>query len=306
MALRFALIGAAGYVAPKHMQAIKDIGGQLVAVLDPHDSVGILDRYFPECLYFREPERFDRFLSKNPVDYVSICSPNYLHDCHSLMAMRNGADVICEKPLVCNERNLDNLSEWEQKTGSRVNAILQCRLHPCAIAAKRNLRDPSFVTVDYRTPRGPWYQQSWKGDVSKSGGLTTNIGIHLFDLCGWLFGQWNTFELDLYRPDHCRGRISYESADVEWDLSTIQGNPKRVFQIDRASLDLTTGFADLHTESYKEIIAGRGFGIEDARPAIRLVEAMRNVAHDELYIHWPIDYAISDNPESCLEKINAG
>ena len=180
---KFALIGAAGYVAPRHMKAIKDVGGELVAALDPHDSVGILDSYFPDCLYFRETERFDRWLSKHPVDYVSIASPNYLHDSHCLMAMRNGADVICEKPLCNYERNIDNLAEWELKTGKKVNVILQCRLHPAAVGMKSKTSTGFYpVNVNYRTPRGQWYGRSWKSDVEKSGGLPTNIGVHLFDL----------------------------------------------------------------------------------------------------------------------------
>lgn len=276
--MKFALIGAVGYVAPRHMQAINDVGGQLVAALDPHDSVGILDRYAPECLYFREPERFDRWLSKHPVDYVAVCSPNYLHDSHCLMAMRNGADVICEKPLVCNERNLDNLSDWELKTGKKVNAILQCRLHP-AVECKTHIAMPAIVNVDYRTPRGPWYLRSWKGDVEKSGGIVTNIGVHLFDLCLWMFGPWSRFEVYDYTPTNASGHFYTEGADIEWSLSIEPGKPKRVFAVGNENIDLTSGFTDLHTKSYQEILAGRGFSLEDARPAIRLVEAIRNASN---------------------------
>lgn len=279
---KFALIGAAGYVAPRHIKAIKEVGGELVAALDPHDSVGILDSHFPECLYFREPERFDRWLSKNHVDYVSVCSPNYLHDAHCLMAMRNGANVICEKPLVCNERNLDNLNDWELKTDKKVSCILQCRLHPDAVLTKSNLRDGFHVVrVNYCTPRGPWYLRSWKGNVNKSGGLPTNIGIHLFDLCIWLFGgmvENNTISTSTkVKPDRAWGAFQLESAMVSWTLSTEMGAPRRIFDIDGVHLDLTNGFTDLHTESYKKILDGDGFGIEDARPAVRLVERIRDV-----------------------------
>ncbi|MCK9597392.1 MAG: Gfo/Idh/MocA family oxidoreductase [Sphaerochaeta sp.] len=274
---RFALIGAAGYIAPRHMQAIMDVGGSLVAAVDPHDSVGILDQYFPDCLYFREPERFDRHLSKNPVDYVVVCSPNYLHDAHCLMGLRNGADVICEKPLVCNERNLDNLQEWEQMTGRSIYPILQCRLHPEAIRAKAIIREMNYCHIEYLTPRGEWYLQSWKGDIQKSGGVMTNIGIHLFDLCLWLFKPWIRWELSDCSDNVASGSISTFDAEIQWQLSVSKHvKPQRVFKINKESIDLTTGFADLHTESYRRILTGQGFNTEDARPAIRLVEIMRD------------------------------
>jgi len=281
--IKFALIGAAGYIAPRHMQAIKEVGGELVAALDPHDSVGILDSYFPDCLYFKEPERFDRFLSKHPVDYVSICSPNYLHDSHALMAMRNGADVICEKPLVCNERNLDNLAEWEVKTGAKVNAILQCRLHPEAIKAKERITiDKTYsCEISYQTPRGPWYDFSWKQDIEKSGGLPTNIGVHLFDLCHWFFGATHKVNWAKVSKHLAFGRVTFELGFAEWQLSIRDGNRDRSFFIQDNTdgcwnVNLTNGFTDLHTESYRKILAGEGFGIEDARPAIRIVEWIRN------------------------------
>ena len=279
---KFALIGAAGYVAPRHMKAIKDVGGELVAALDPHDSVGILDSYFPDCLYFRETERFDRWLSKHPVDYVSIASPNYLHDSHCLMAMRNSADVICEKPLCNYERNIDNLAEWELKTGKKVNVILQCRLHPAAVGMKSKTSTGFCpVNVNYRTPRGNWYLRSWKGDIEKSGGLPTNIGVHLFDLCGWLFGDLKDNggieKTTVVKPDEASGSFELERAVVSWHLSTKQGPPARIFNVGSDSIDLTTGFTDLHTESYRNILSGKGFGIEDARPSIRIVEKIRGV-----------------------------
>jgi len=278
--LKFALIGAAGYIAPKHIQAIRDVGGDLVAALDPHDSVGRLDQYFPECQYFRETERFDRWLSKNPVDYVSICSPNYLHDAHALLALRSGADVICEKPLVCHERNLDNLSDWELKTDKKVNVVLQCRLHPEAIRAKNQFSEGVYaLKVDYRTPRGAWYAQSWKGDVEKSGGLTTNIGIHLFDLAMWLFGPWIQWQIDKLTHNEAAGSLMLDRAEMNWSLSLKQGVPKRVFRVNDIDIDLTNGFQELHTETYRRVLDGNGFGIEDIRPATRIVEAIRDACN---------------------------
>ncbi len=277
--ITFAIIGVAGYVAPRHIQAIKDVGGELVAALDPHDSVGILDQYFPGCLYFREPERFDRWLSKNQVDYVVVCSPNYLHDAHCLMAMRNGADVICEKPLVLNERNLDNLLEWEVKTGGKVNVILQCRLHPEVVKAKVKLvpgRSYS-LNVDYCTPRGAWYQSSWKGDVEKSGGLISNIGIHLFDLAFHLLGHSMKFSVTHKSSEEIKGCAILSDAVMDWHLSTeMSKEPKRLFKIDDIDIDLTNGFADLHTKSYQRVLDGHGFCIEDIRLATRITEAIRN------------------------------
>ena len=278
--MKYALIGAAGYIAPRHMQAIKDTGGDLVAVLDPHDSVGILDSYFPECQYFRETERFDRWLSKNPVDCVSVCSPNYLHDSHCLMAMRNGADVICEKPLTCHERNLDNLAEWEVRTGKKVNVVLQCRLHPEVIKFKEGfVPDATSVLIDYRTPRGVWYSESWKGDIQKSGGIATNIGVHLFDLSLWLFGplqKISNFGMSKYESF---GEMVCDGAVAEWYLSIKQCRPRRIFKITdhkETMINFTNGFTNLHTKTYEHILEGIGFGIEDIRPATRLVEAIRD------------------------------
>lgn len=266
MSLKFALIGV-GYVAPRHMQAIKDVGGELVAALDPHDSVGILDRYFPRCLYFREPERFERWLYKHPVDYVSVCSPNYLHDAHCMMAMRNGASVICEKPLTITERNLEPLLEMERDTGTKVYTVLQCRLHSEAVRAKKAYTEgPYLVRVDYVTPRGPWYRYSWKGDVEKSGGIITNIGIHLFDLCYWMFGK---------ADDIGKKTVHFENATVNWCLGIDGSFPRRRFLVGTNPVDLTFGFNNLHTKSYREIMKGHGFGIEDARESIRIVEALR-------------------------------
>jgi len=278
---RFALIGAAGYVAPRHMRAIREIGGDLVAVLDPHDSVGILDTHAPGCLYFREPERFERFLLRHPVDWVAVCSPNYLHDAHCIMAMRAGANVICEKPLVLREANIDMLSRVEQETSRRVNVVLQCRLHPDAIGAKRALTAGGYrVRVDYCTPRGPWYHWSWKGEPHKSGGLPTNIGVHLFDLCSWLFGEQRGRGQHRVDTEEAVGWLPLERAEIHWRLSVRREEAaQRVFRVDggdnTVSLDLTKGFTDLHTELYRRTIRGKGYGIEDIRPATRMVEQMR-------------------------------
>ena len=295
--MKFAMTGAAGYVAPRHMAAIKAVGGNLVAVLDPHDSVGILDKDWPRCLYFREPERFDRYLSKHPVDYLVVCSPNYLHDSHCLMGLRSGAHVICEKPLVLREDNLENLSFWESETARRINVILQCRLHPASVAAKTRIASERqkmglelgySVDVDYQAPRGAWYDFSWKGDQAKSGGILSNIGIHLFDLCCWFFGDnpggYNdplTRKLMRLGPQRAAyGSLNFQRAKVKWRLSTALGEPKREFVItsihsESFNVDLTNGFSDLHTKSYVEILACRGWGIEDIRPATRLVENLR-------------------------------
>ena len=283
---KFALIGAAGYVAPRHMAAIRDVGGDLVAALDPHDSVGILDSYFPSCLYFREPERFDRWLSKNPVDYVVVCSPNYLHDSHCLMAMRSGADVICEKPLVLYERNLDNLAEWELKTGKQINVILQCRLHPDVMAAREWMQtavQPRHTGIVYHPHRGLWYNQSWKGSNEKSGGLLFNIGIHLFDLVCYLYGDApDRVEINQTSPRQMNGWLLFGSECTTWSLSLNDKSCKRSFQVesineDSRSIDLTTRIHNLHTEIYQNILADNGYGIEDIRPATRLVERLRHV-----------------------------
>ena len=276
---KFAIIGAAGYVAPRHMKAINSVGGELVAALDPHDSVGILDSVAPGCLYFREPERFERWLLKNPVDYVSICSPNYLHDSHCIMAMRAGANVICEKPLVLREKNIDMLHKIQDNTGKKVNVVLQCRLHKDAIEVKRKMSGKfASATVEYITPRGPWYAYSWKGDVEKSGGLATNIGIHLFDLCVWLFGKKDGCCVGKMTKDYGSGFVEFEKGAVKWVLSTV-GEKKREFNFTSGrkpySINLVSGFDDLHNETYRKIISGDGFGIEDIREATKITEAIR-------------------------------
>lgn len=278
--LRFALIGAAGYVAPRHMKAIKDVGGELVAALDPHDSVGILDSYFPECSFFTEFERFDRHLEKlrrngKGVNYVSICSPNYLHDAHCRFALRVGADAICEKPLVLNERNLDALRALEEETGRRVWGLYQLRFHPEVIKMRESVKSCHRVHIDYCTPRGRWYEYSWKADVQKSGGLATNIGCHLFDVMTFLFGQplnsWVCSD-----KGGVRGTIRFQDANVYYELSTVLGEPKRLFTIDGEPFNLNGGFTDLHTEVYRQICEGNGIGLEDVRESVKLCEGIRN------------------------------
>lgn len=278
----FALIGAAGFVAPRHMKAIHETGGRLVAALDPHDSVGVLDQYFPDCRYFTEFERFDRFLSRavqngDQIDYVVVASPNYLHDAHCRFGLRVGADVICEKPLVLYERNIDELLRLEEETGKRIWNILQLRLSLAAQVIKRGLTNGFHTAaIQYNTPRGKWYDYSWKGDVQKSGGLCTNIGIHLFDLLQWFFGPVAEIGECLKNGRSVSGFLYFKNAQASFALSIAQENtPQRVFTVDGESIDMTPGFTDLHTESYRKILDGRGFGIEHARPAVRLCEMLR-------------------------------
>lgn len=277
---KFVLIGAAGFVAPRHMKAIKEVGGELIACLDPHDSVGILDSYFPNCQYFREFERFDRFCSNEEVDFVSICSPNYLHDAHCRFGLRLGASVICEKPLVLNPRNLDQLLLLEEEGEGRVWSILQLRLSSLAIKLKTEIipnMKSNKVSLIYHTPRGDWYDYSWKTNVEKSGGIATNIGIHLFDLLLWLFGgKWKVRNWDAFNRI-AFGDFKIGETSVWVDLSIEkQETPKRVIYIDEVPYDLSTNFGDLHTLSYSKILSGEGFGIKDVFPAINLCAHLRS------------------------------
>lgn len=278
----FALIGAAGFVAPRHMQAIKEVGGRLVAAMDPSDSVGVLDRYFPEAEFFTEPERFDRYLEKrrregHPVDYISICSPNYLHDAHVRQALRVGAHAICEKPLVISPWNLDALAELEQKYDRRVYAVLQLRHHPEVIALKKRFENysgpPVPVELTYVTPRGPWYHVSWKGDPARSGGLLMNIGIHFVDLLLWVFGPAKSEEVYSSDRTEIRGRLTFERATVEFRLSVCQSSEgvRRHIRADGQEVDLSYDASALHGETYRGVLAGRGFGIEEARASVELV-----------------------------------
>jgi UDP-N-acetyl-2-amino-2-deoxyglucuronate dehydrogenase len=292
----FALIGAAGFVAPRHMKAIKDTGNNLVAALDKHDNVGILDSYFPNTDFFTEFERFDRHLDKikrkgQKVDYISICSPNYLHDSHIRFALKHGADAICEKPLVLNPWNVDALQEIEKETGKKIYTILQLRLHPAIIALREKIRrgpkDKVYnVDLRYITSRGNWYHISWKGENTKSGGIATNIGIHFFDMLIWIFGAVKTNKVKTHQDDYAEGYLELEKARVNWFLSInydhisdkIKAAGKRTYRsltIENEELEFSEGFTDLHTVSYQEILKGNGFGIQDARASIEVVHSIR-------------------------------
>jgi UDP-N-acetyl-2-amino-2-deoxyglucuronate dehydrogenase len=294
----FAVIGVGGYVAPRHLQAIRDTGHALVAALDRHDSVGILDSYFSDVQFFTEFERFDRHASKlrrlgeeQRIHYVTVCSPNYLHDAHIRFALRIGADCICEKPLVINPWNLDPLAELEQESGCRVRTILQLRQHPTLAALRERiaLEPPDRrhdVELTYVTSRGRWYFVSWKGSAEKSGGVATNIGIHFFDLLLWVFGRAAHCEVHLADDRRMAGYLELERARVRWFLSVdrrdlpdeaaARGHRTcRSITVDGQELEFSEGFSDLHTEVYRDILAGGGCGIEDARPSIELVHQIR-------------------------------
>lgn len=287
--LKFALTGVAGFVAPRHLEAIHKTNNELIAALDPHDSVGILDRYFPNCEFFSEFERFDRHLEKlkrngSKVDYISVCSPNYLHDAHCRLALRLGADVICEKPLVLNPWNLDQLEEIEKETGKHIYTVLQLRLHPDLIKLKKSITGNNYkVKIKYVTPRGVWYYSSWKGVVEKSGGLLINIGIHLFDLMLWLFGKELKSFININEYDKVAGFSTLEKASVDWFLSMDRNDlpdgyesSYRLITIDNHPIRFDNVFTDLHTDVYEHILSGGGFGINDARPSIELVYKLRN------------------------------
>jgi UDP-N-acetyl-2-amino-2-deoxyglucuronate dehydrogenase len=291
---RFALLGAAGFVAPRHMKAIKDVGGDLKVAFDPNDSVGVIDSYFPNADFFVEFERFDRHVDKlrrqgQKIDYVSICSPNYLHDAHCRFALRSEADAICEKPLVLSPWNIDGLAEIEQSTGRKISTILQLRLHPmvAALKAKINASSKNEFAVDlaYITSRGHWYHTSWKGDDAKSGGVATNIGIHLFDLLIHVFGPVRRSVVHLRDRERAAGYLECGRAKVRWYLSVDRRDlPEKVrgkmashrsITVDGEEIELSDGFADLHTVSYQEILAGRGFGLDAVRPSVEIVSGFR-------------------------------
>lgn len=291
---KFAITGVAGYIAPRHLQAIKDTESCLIAALDPHDSVGIMDRYFPNAAFFTEFERFDRHLEKlkrqgEGIDYLSICSPNFLHDAHIRLALRLNADAICEKPLVLKPWNLDALHELEVETGRKVYNVLQLRVHPALIKLREEIQNKKSstkhkVVLSYITSRGVWYKHSWKGDNEKSGGVATNIGVHFFDMLIWLFGKVQHQELHLSEDQKMSGFIELENAEVNWYLSIDSTDlPKdvkaftfRSITVDGTEIEFTDGFTDLHTTIYKEVLNGNGFGLEDARPSIDLVNQIRN------------------------------
>lgn len=290
----FALIGAAGYIAPRHMRAIKEVGGELAVALDPKDSVGIIDSHFPDARFFVEFERFDRHIdmlrrTKTPIDYTVICSPNYLHDAHVRFALRSETDAICEKPLVLNPWNLDGLAEVEQRTNRKVNTILQLRLHPAIESLREKMRADRGriheVELSYITPRGRWYDVSWKGDDAKAGGVATNIGIHFFDMLVHVFGKPTQSVLHLRTPHRAAGYLELEGARVKWFLSIsrddlpppLSAEPKswRSMKVDGAEVEFSDGFTGLHTASYREILAGRGFGIGEVRPSVEIASILR-------------------------------
>lgn len=297
----FAITGIAGYIAPRHLQAIKDTGNQLVAAVDPNDSVGILDKYFPDVSFFTEFERFDRHLEKlrreknqERVDYITICSPNNLHDAHIRLALRVGANAICEKPLVLNPWNLDALQELEQETTTRVYTVLQLRVHPALIKLKEKLSKEKTnqkheVVLSYITSRGLWYYFSWKGMIEKSGGIATNIGIHFFDMLMWLFGDAQSSVLHIKDDKRISGFTELKNANVKWFLSTDRNDlPKETYKkglstfrsitVDGNEIQFSDGFTDLHTRVYEETLKGNGFGIDDARPSIVLVRKLRSAS----------------------------
>lgn len=293
----FALIGAAGYIAPRHMKAIKDTNNDLLAALDPNDSVGIIDSFFPQADFFVEFERFDRHIDKlkrngKELDYVSICSPNYLHDSHIRFGLRNGADVICEKPIVLNPWNIEALQEMEAETNQNIYNILQLRLHPSVIELKKKVeaapKDKVFdIDLSYLTSRGHWYYTSWKGNKEKSGGIATNIGVHFYDMLIWIFGNVKENIVHLHTHDRAAGYLELERAKVRWFLSinydVIPQNVKetgartyRSLTIENEEFEFSGGFTELHTRSYEEIIKGNGFRIGEARKAIELVHDIRH------------------------------
>ena len=286
---KFALIGASGYIAPRHVEAIKHTNNELVALLDPYDGIGYIDRHYPNASYFKESERFDRHLDRlrrkgEGVDYVSICSPNYLHDSHIRLALRNQCNVICEKPLVLIHEHLEALKTIEKETNKSINTILQLRYHPTIIALKEKYKNTSEihkVQLDYITPRGLWYDYSWKGDIDKSGGVASNIGVHFFDMLLWIFGDvvdYNTKNTNKTSKGHLllkNAEVNYNLSIQKEDLPWNEWKPFRSIKIDGEELEFSTGFTELHNISYEEILKGNGFTLNDVEPTIKLIEKIR-------------------------------
>lgn len=297
----FALIGAAGYIAPRHMQAIKKTGNELVAALDPYDGIGIMDSFFPNAYFFTEFERFDRFVDKwlrdtgKKIDYMTICSPNYLHDSHIRFALKSGTDVICEKPLVVNPWNIDQLKLIEQETDQKVFCILQLRLHPSIIELKEKIsseliENPNKVydiDLTYLTSRGKWFFNSWKGDDSKSGGIAANIGVHFYDMLCWIFGDVEENIVHIKKPDAYAGFLKLKNASVRWFLSVnnnyipehVKASGQRTYRsitVDGNEIEFSGGFTDLHTKSYEEILKGKGFGLDEAYTSINTISTIKN------------------------------
>lgn len=299
----FGIIGIGGYIAPRHLKAIKETGNKVIAALDPHDSVGIIDSFFPKAKFFTEFERFDRHCEKirrndsqEKIDYLTICSPNYLHDSHIRFGLRIGANVICEKPIVLNPRNVSNLIELEKESGKKVYTVLQLRYHQSIIALKNKIeknKDKKYkVELTYITPRGDWYLHSWKGNIEKSGGIATNIGIHFFDMLLWIFGPVKSKKVFLSEAKKMSGHLELENADVKWYLSTdskdlpkknIENNsPYRSIKVNDEEIEFSKGFTELHTETYKQILNGNGFRIKDAEPSISLVSQLRDSTAEKI------------------------
>jgi UDP-N-acetyl-2-amino-2-deoxyglucuronate dehydrogenase len=297
--INFALVGVGGYIALRHVKAIKETGNNLIATLDPFDSVGFLDAHFPDADFFHEFERFERHVDKlsrsdKKIDYVSICSPNYLHDSHIRFALRHKANAICEKPLVLNPWNIDALEEIERETGKKIYNILQLRLHKSIIDLKNKIdngpKDKIYdVDLAYITSRGKWYHYSWKGDMQKSGGIATNIGVHFFDMLSWIFGPVKSSTVQLSEIDKAAGFLELERARVRWVLSIdenmlpddIKAKGQRTFRsikLENQEIEFSDGFTDLHTDSYKHILSGNGFGLQDARNSINMVFDIRNAS----------------------------
>lgn len=301
--INFGLIGASGYIAPRHMRAIKDTGNELIAALDTYDGIGIMDSYFPQAYFFTEYERFDRFVDKwrrngnKKIEYIAITTPNYLHDSHIRFALRSGANAICEKPLVLNPHNIDQLKIIEEESGKRVFNILQLRLHESIVALKNKiskelLQNPDRiydVDLTYLTSRGKWYFISWKGDEDKSGGVATNIGVHFFDMLSWIFGPIEENIVHLKQPDANAGYMRLKNANVRWFLSVnydyipenIKSSGKRTFRsikVDGDEIEFSDGFTDLHTKSYEHILSGEGFGLDEARNSINIVSSIRKMS----------------------------
>lgn len=293
----FGIIGVGGYIAPRHLKAIKETGNNLIVALDKNDSVGIMDSYFPQCSFYTEYERFDRFVekikhTKDKLDFVTVCTPNYLHDSHIRFGLRAGADVICEKPLVLNPWNIDALQKMEEQTGRKVYNILQLRLHPAIIEWKNMVdngpKDKVYdVDLTYITSRGLWYYTSWKGDSSKSGGVATNIGVHFYDMLSWIFGSIKENIVHIYEHDRAAGLLLFERARVRYFMSINADTlPKqaveqgkrtyRKMEMDGKEIEFSDGFTELHTESYKKILAGEGFGLDQAYQSIKIVHDIRN------------------------------
>ena len=293
----FGIIGVGGYIAPRHLKAIKETGNNLIVALDKNDSVGIMDSYFPQCSFYTEYERFDRFVEKikhteDKLDFVTVCTPNYLHDSHIRFGLRAGADVICEKPLVLNPWNIDALQKMEEQTGRKVYNILQLRLHPAIIEWKNIVdngpKDKVYdVDLTYITSRGLWYYTSWKGDSSKSGGVATNIGVHFYDMLSWIFGSIKENIVHIYEHDRAAGLLLFERARVRYFMSINADTlPKqaveqgkrtyRKMEMDGKEIEFSDGFTELHTESYKKILAGEGFGLDQAYQSIKIVHDIRN------------------------------